>query len=316
MKPKDVLGCAGGALFLLMSSQFIPIFGVVPGLLIPLPFVYTSAKLGRLESAKVTVVSLLIVFLVGRLAGFPRAVYLCIQLGILGVVLAELYRRRVGIGGTVFWGTATLLTVAFLFLSWIGISRGTAPWTLVLDYFRSNLNESVRSYQQIGLSPERVEQIQAYSRRLIWIIERVYPALVVTGSAVVVWLNVLISRRLLRARGLPAPEFGALDRWRAPEALVWGFIGSGFAFLFPWPGVRFVALNVLVVIVVVYCFHGLSILQFYLNKYRFPRLLKIGAYILILMQQVLLIVLALAGLFDQWIDFRKISRNRSVPIDK
>jgi hypothetical protein len=36
--------------------------------------------------------------------------------------------------------------------------------------------------------------------------------------------------------------------------------------------------------------------------------MRIGIYFLIIIQQLFLAVLALAGLFDQWIDFRKIHR--------
>jgi uncharacterized protein YybS (DUF2232 family) len=315
MKPSDVLGCAGATLLLLLFSQLIPVVGLLPGVLIPQPFIFYSIRLGSLQGAKVAAATFLIVFLTALLGGFPRATLLCIELGVLGLFLAELYRRRRGIGRTVLLGTAALVLMGLILLLAVGLPIGKAPWTLILDYFRSNLNETVRSYEGMGLGPEGVARLREYGQRIGAIVERVYPSLLVTGAAVVVWVNVLVSRRVLRMRDLPAPEYEPLDRWRSPEGLVWGFIGAGFAFFLPWSGVRFVAVNALVVIASVYTFHGLAILQFYLKKLRFPRFLRLVAYLIILMQQILLVGLALAGLFDQWIDFRKISRNQAIPHD-
>ncbi len=311
MKPADALGCAGVTLLLLFLSQFIPVAGLVPGLLIPQPFILYSVKLGRVEGAKAAGAAFLIAFATAYLVGIPRVMFLCVELGLLGLVLAELYRRRMGFGRTVLLGTASLVVLGFLLLLLVGFQSGKAPGAIIMDYFRNNLNETIRSYEGTALGPERVGQIREYGRRITSIIERVYPSLLVIGAAVVVWLNVLVSLRVLRLRGLPVPEYEPFDRWQAPERLVWWLIGAGFAFFLPWPGVEFLAVNLLIVIASVYVFQGLSILQFYLKKFRFPRFLRFLAYILILMQQILLIGLALAGLFDQWIDFRKISRHKA-----
>jgi len=306
MKPSDVLGCAGGALFLLLTSQLIPLVGLLSGLLTPLPFLYYSVKLGRAGGAKVALVSFLALLLVTYIAGFVRAMFLCAEFGLLGLVLAELYRRKSDIGAVVLWGTVSLVVVGFGFLVTIGLSRNMGPLSLVLDYFRSNLDTSIRGYEQLGLSAESVARMQSYSRVLTGIIERIYPALVIIGSSVVVWANVLVSVRLLRARGLSEPEFGPLDRWRAPERLVWGGIAAGFASFLPWEAVTFLAVNALVVLGAMYGFQGLSILQFFMNKARISRPFRIAAYGLILIQQYLLAAMVLVGLFDQWFDFRKI----------
>jgi uncharacterized protein YybS (DUF2232 family) len=83
---------------------------------------------------------------------------------------------------------------------------------------------------------------------------------------------------------------------------------SGFALFFLSGGIKLIAINVLIVIMAAYLFHGLSIILFFLNKYKIPSWMRIGIYFLIIVQQLFLAVLALAGLFDQWIDFRKIHR--------
>jgi len=72
-----------------------------------------------------------------------------------------------------------------------------------------------------------------------------------------------------------------------------------------------VAVNALVIILAIYFFHGLSILLFYLNKYRVPPWMRFGVYALILLQQILVIGVTMAGLFDQWLDLRRIHRKKT-----
>jgi uncharacterized protein YybS (DUF2232 family) len=124
----------------------------------------------------------------------------------------------------------------------------------------------------------------------------------------VVWVNVVISRPLFRMGNIRYPDFGPMDRWQAPEFMVWGVIAAGFALFFPKASIRLLAINSLIVLSVIYIFHGLSIVLFFFNKYRVPTWARLGSYILIILQQIFLVGLAFAGLFDQWIDFRKIHK--------
>ena len=133
----------------------------------------------------------------------------------------------------------------------------------------------------------------------------------IVSTGFVVWINIVISRPLFRVLNLKYPEFDPMDRWHAPDLMVWGVIASGFTLFLSIPGVKLVAINGLIVMLAIYVFHGLAILLFFLNKYRVPSWLRFGIYFLIFFQQIFLIVLALAGLFDQWVDFRKLHRKKS-----
>jgi uncharacterized protein YybS (DUF2232 family) len=143
------------------------------------------------------------------------------------------------------------------------------------------------------------------------VVLRVYLGLLIVGTGFVVWCNVIISRPIFRLAKLQYPDFGPLDQWHAPERMVWALIGAGFALFLSVGFVQFLAVNVLIVVMTVYLYNGLSILVFFLKKYRIPTWFRAGIYFLIVFQQILLVALALAGLFDQWVDFRR-TRTRKV----
>ena len=126
-----------------------------------------------------------------------------------------------------------------------------------------------------------------------------------------VWLNVVLSKPLFIFNGIKYPDLGQADQWKAPEYLVWGLIAAGFSLLSSIKYVDFIALNALIIFSVIYAFHGFSILIFFFNKYNVPTWIRAVVYIIIVFQQLFLIILALAGLFDQWINFRKINKNES-----
>ena len=311
MLTKDILGCVAWVAFFLLGAAWIPMVGPFLSLLTPLPFLYYATKLGTRQGALLAGLTALAVGLGARLAGFSQILILTLEFGLLGILLAELYRRKATIGQTVFLATGVMLVLSFalLFVFAMGSNRG--PLQLLVDYLQGQLEATMKSYQDMGLSPEQSAELQEFGKVYLGKLQRIFPALMTLGTGFVAWLNVVLSRPLLRMRNLPEPEFGTLDRWRAPDRLVWVVIFSGFGLLLTSGGLQWTAVNFLIVAMAIYMFHGLSILQFFLNKFRVPTWARTGVYILLILQQLFLLLLAVAGLFDQWIDFRKIHRRVS-----
>ncbi|MBW1775311.1 MAG: YybS family protein [Deltaproteobacteria bacterium] len=307
MKATDVLGCVGTVIVLLLASMWIPLLGPFLSLLAPLPFLYYASKWGLYQGAKIFTVTVLILGLIGKLTGFPQAVYLCVEFGLLGLIISETYRRKYSFGLAVFCGTGLMLLLGAIILIITGLSQDLGPIELVLEYFKSNLDETIRVYEKMGSDPEQVTLFREFSEMLMAVIAKTYPSLAIVGTGFVVWLNIVLSRPLFRVMNLRYP-FDKMDRWSSPEHMVWGVIATGFFLLLLDGTLEMVALNGLVVMIVIYVFHGLSIVLFYLNKYHVPGWLRFGVYFLLLFQQVFLCVLALAGLFDQWFNFRKMDK--------
>jgi uncharacterized protein YybS (DUF2232 family) len=306
MKTIDVAGCVGTTALLLLASTYIPFGGGLFSLLTPLPIIYYATKLGIDQGVKLVGLTLLFAGLIAALTRHVHFLFLCVEFSLLGLVIADLFRRRLSIGYTVLIGTGLTLLIGFVLLAAAGLSENKAPREMVLSYLQGGLGENLEFYKGAETGQENAFNASEYLRFLIDTIMKIYPALTVIGTGFVVWVNVMIGKSLLRRRNLPYPDFGSMDRWGAPESMVWGLIGAGFALFLPWPSLRSVALNAVMVFLVIYFFHGLSILVFYHNKYRVPSWIRLGVYALILFQQIFAIVVAFAGLFDQWIDLRRI----------
>ncbi|MFH1243628.1 MAG: YybS family protein [Pseudomonadota bacterium] len=308
MKLTDLLGCVGGATFFLLASAWIPVFGPFLSLLTPLPFLYYSTKLGLYQGIKLAAAAMLAIGLITRLTGYPQIILFGVEFSLLGLALSELMRRRFSLGQTIFFATAFMLVVGWCFLFFISLSKNVGPFEMISEYLQGHLKETIEAYEETGITKENALELEQYAKVFMDIISKIYPSLMIVGTGFAVWLNVIIARPLFRIGHLEYPGFISMDRWQTPESLVWGVIVSGFALFFSSGGITLIAVNVLIVIMVAYLFHGLSIVLFFLNKYNIPSWMRVGIYFLIIIQQLFLVVLALAGLFDQWIDFRKIHR--------
>ena len=155
-------------------------------------------------------------------------------------------------------------------------------------------------------SPGRIEPYDARIEPLVDGLIRIFPGLMIMGTVLVSWANFLMARIFLMKRGLMSPDESDLRKWQAPEQLVWLLIASGFA-LFLFSGTASsLGLNGLIVFGLVYFFQGLAIVAFWLDRKKAPRFFRVLTYTLIALQQYLTLGVALLGLFDMWIDFRKI----------
>jgi uncharacterized protein YybS (DUF2232 family) len=306
MKAKDVLGCVGAGAVLLLASAYIPLVGPLFSLLTPLPILYYSAKLGLDQGVKLAGITVMLIGVVAALASTIDLLFMCIEFSLMGLIVSELFRRNLSIGYTVLLGTSVMLLIGFVILAIVGLSENKTPTEMVLAYLRGSFNQTIEVYQGTAGEEPNPAYVHKYVQLVIDILMKIYPALSVIGTGFVVWFNVVVSRPLFRARNVLYPRFGPMDRWAAPEHLIWGVIAAGFCLFLPLPQIRLLSINVMIVLLAIYFFHGLSILLFFLYKYRVPLWIRLGVYALIVFQQIFAVVIVAAGLFDQWVDLRRL----------
>lgn len=310
MKITDVVRCVTWAGLTLSAAVWIPLVGPFVSLLTPLPFLYYATKLGFRRGILLAALAAAAIGMLSRMAGYPQVVLFCAEFAMLGVVLSALFGRGLGFGGTILWGTAAMLLAGLGLLTVIASSSGMGLTDMMRAYLEAQLKGTLGAYRDLGMTGEEVAELETFARTTVDSLLQVYPSLMIVGTGFAVWLNVVAAKPLFRIRKMPYPGFPAVDRWQAPEVLVWGVIAAGFAMFLAEGGLRVLGVNAFIVLMAVYLFQGISIVLFFLNKYRAPGWARVAVYSIIAVQQLFLPVLALVGLFDQWIDFRKIRRRR------
>jgi hypothetical protein len=175
--------------------------------------------------------------------------------------------------------------------------------------WQQELESLIGGYQRLGLDAEQAAQAQRGLTEVGRMLLRLAPGLMVAGSLLLAWANLVLARRTSLAVGEPAEGQARLSLFALPEQLVWGLILAGLVI---WLGEGWWfwgAVNVLLVLAVAYFFQGLAVLVYWLEKKNAPRLLRLGVYALLAVEAFLAVLVALAGLFDMWFNFRRLEKN-------
>jgi uncharacterized protein YybS (DUF2232 family) len=313
MRLTDIFGCVGGALVLLYASLWIPILGPLLALLSPLLFLSYATRLGLQRGLILAGLSVMAVSVISGLTGHRQAVVFCVEFSFMGIVLAELFRRKLTLGLTITAALGAMTVFGAIMLFGLGAAQGLEPSEMISTLIKEQLQPTVQLYRDLGTPVENGGGTGAdgYAEIFVKTLIRIYPSLMVIGMGLVIWFNVMLAGPVFKRLDLAYPQFQPGDRWQAPERLIWGLIIAGFGSLLATGTLQIVAINLLIVLAVVYFFQGLSIAVFYLNKYNINIILKIILYFLVIIQQFFMLLLAILGVFDQWLDFRRIRKNQT-----
>lgn len=289
-------------------SILIPVIGFFCSLFIPLPTLYYRIKLGRTTSVIIPVLGLII--MVVAIGSFSIDVVFLAELLLIGFILGELLASRFSIDKTMLFACGAVLVSGLISLLVYSIASDTDLISMLSQYVAQNIELSLLLYQSLGMSEESLRLIQDSLDKIQYILVSIIPGLTITSTLLVIWINILLSKVILKGRFPFHPGYEKLNQWQAPDTLVWALIGCGLLMLLPTGATRLVGLNVLLILLTVYFFQGMAIVSFYFEKKQVPRLFRILLYTLIALQQLALIAVIGIGLFDMWANFRKLEKTK------
>jgi uncharacterized protein YybS (DUF2232 family) len=309
--PKDIVSGIAITSLIFVISVYMPIIGFFCSLFIPLPILFYRSKLGRMTGAFIPIITIIVMIAV--LGGVSIDILFFVELLLLGFVLSEFIERDLSIEKTILYTCGSVIFIGIVGLLFYSNLSNKACYALVTEYVSKNLRLTLEIYENMGVSQESIHMISNSLEHIEYVLIRIIPALIVASTFFVSWTNLLVAKPLLKSRGISYPSFGSLKLWKAPEFLVWGIIGCSLLLFLPDKTFKFLGLNGLLILLTIYFFQGIAIVSFYFEKKRFPRMLRVFLYSLIALQQVVLIVIIGLGLFDMWINFRKLEHSPNKP---
>ncbi len=306
---------AGGSVLLFMAPWFIPLLGALVSLWAPLPLVLAYRQKGLTAGRRALVLALMGAWLTSALFNSVAGGLYFLFYAAVALALGEAPHRRISEPRAL--GLAALLAMGVVLGLMLGsaILHGQDPLDMWQAYWQRELDTVLTMYGQMGLEADQVGQVREGLTSAARLVLRLAPCVLICGSLLLAWANLLAARSAQRRLAQRGPEFGpapeALDLWKAPEPLVWLVIvaggvtwaGDGWWF---WAGV-----NALLVLGVVYFFQGMAVVAYWLNRKNAPRLLRTGLYVLVAVEVFLALLVALAGLFDMWFNFRRLDKEPS-----
>ncbi|NOR10782.1 MAG: DUF2232 domain-containing protein [Desulfovibrionaceae bacterium] len=276
-------------------------------ILIPLPAFYFLLTYGWQKGNTYIATGVLTAGAISLLMGGMADFLISCTLLPVGYTLAKASREKRSINYAGLHASVALIVTWCASVFIIGIFSHTNPYSETLTAIDGVIASSVEIYQQSAeLSDETAYQLQKAIEQIRQIIPVIFPALLLTTIAITVWINIIAGIWLLTKHGKQGlchwSEYGP---WRLPDQLVWVIIASGVSLMLPAQFISRIGLNLLLVLGTLYFFQGLAVLSFLLGKWAVPRPFRIFVYVLMCVQAYGMFFLAIFGLLDVWIDFRK-----------
>ncbi len=297
------LGCA--------TAAYIPVLGFACFFLLPLPAMFYHVRHGGHAAFIVSALPLLILSLLSW--GIHTDTLLMAGMLGYGLLLGNYVKHNAAIEKTIAYPALMILAGAFFIIVLAGNLSGAGPFGLVSDHIQQNLELTVALYKQVEASEETIRMLEASIDRIHYALLAIFPAITAAALLISGWINLLLGRITLKAAGFHLPALGRLNVWQAPDSLVWGVIACSLFLLLPFQAPRIIALNILIVVLMVYLFQGFAIISFYFDKKEVPVFIRALIYGAVAIQQFLLLFVIGLGFFDTWLNLRRINAGGNEP---
>lgn len=301
---KDIISGIAIIGLIFTASTYLPIIGFFFSLFIPLPILFYRSKLGRTTGIIVYILSIIIMIVMT--GSISLDIFFFAELLLLGFVLSELFEMRLSIDKTISYACASVLITVIVILFFYSNLSNTGIYTLASEYISRNLELTMAMYESLGVPEESIHVISNSMEKIHYVLILIIPAMLISLTLFVSWTSLLIAKPLLKAKNIFFPDFDSLKLWKAPEFMVWLFIGCGVMLILPDNSFKILGLNGLIILLTIYFFQGIAIVSFYFEKKNVPRIFRIFLYSVLALQQLVLLSVIGLGFFDMWLNFRKL----------
>ena len=274
------------------------------GILSPFPLIFIYLQRGR--QVGIALVALVFAVLL-LLVGADRAMLFLAEYSLMALVLAELIRMQLPGDRCIAGGALASGLISVVLLAALLGDQDTSFKEFFEKQIRAHLSESMEAFESMGEDKGEVAKMKVFAENAAEGLAGAYPAFLLIGSLIGAVVNyTLIRFAWMRLYGIGLFSGRAFSDWICPENLVWCFIFSGAALFLGSGIVENAGLNVFLVMLCIYFSQGLSIVIHFLKVRNVPTFFWFVLFILIFVQPLLIGLLAGLGVFDIWVDFRKI----------
>jgi uncharacterized protein YybS (DUF2232 family) len=296
---------------LFLSAALIPVIGffflcTLPQLVLVVTFLNNPKTALTALTFPLVVICIILVGLQFTLPALTIAV-----MGLAGIVMTTAARKSKNdaIEPVVLLPSLVILAAVTLYFIFAAHERSITPWQLVERTVTQAVELNISAYSRLPISQEEMKALVENKASIIHVFVQVFPALCIATVLLLIWLNLLSSKRILLKSGRLPLSWRNLTAWKAPAWLIWIFLASGGLMLVPDAQAKFAGVNAFLSIAFVYLLQGFAIVSFFFQQKGISPFLRGLFYFFVAIQQILMVAIALLGFFDIWIDFRKYFRN-------
>lgn len=301
---RDILIPYGIFLAIIVVAFVAPPLGMIVGMLTPVPLILVYLQRGKITGLMtILAVSVALWLLVG-----PKlAIAFVTAYGLMAAAMAEATRLSFSFEKIIGVSTLapTVLTLLMLFIGLTG--EGTSFLKTLENTLQSAAEDYIQVLEKSGESPENLKAVRKSVAETAPTAARVVPAFILISTLAGAVFNFLTVRYLwLRFYSKKFFEGMDISRWMLPDVAVWVLIAAVGSMVLGPEFSQAIGMNLTIIFLFLYFLQGLSVVTHILKTKAFPKWVWILVFILIPLNPMFFGLVVGMGLFDIWVDFRKI----------
>ncbi|MBC2704311.1 DUF2232 domain-containing protein [Desulfobacula sp.] len=301
---KDVLSGILLCILIISVMYVMPLIGIFAWMFLPLPVLFYRLKTGRNGSGIIMVASLAVLIVFTNNVAFNTLYFGSLLM--TGFFLGEFIEKHLSIEKIMLYTSFAVLGTCIVVLLIYSLTQAQGIEQLISNYVSRYqvlstqlFSESAQLYPEIKVDQQMLEKASS-----LFVV--IFPGIFINSYLTMVWLNILLIKKLLLKKGILIKSIENLNQWKAPDYLVFGVIALSVLIFLPVDVLKLLSVNCLIILMFVYFFQGIAVVSFFFQKKNAPFALKFFLYILIAIQPLFMFLVIGFGLFDTWINFRKL----------
>jgi len=282
-----------------------PPLGALVGVLAPAPLIFVYLQRGQVVG--LILMGLVFVVLL-LLAGPAQAMLFAAEYVVMAVILAETVKAQLTMDKCIFLSAlgSMMLATFFLFVLFGGE-------TSMIEFFQKQIMKhfdlSMEALKSMGENQADLDTMREVFEETSRTFASAYPAFIMVGSLVTAAVNFFLVRFIwIKLYGQTLFRQEKFSELVLPDFLIWVLIGSSAALFFIGSPVGALGVNLFALAMLVYFFQGLAVTVHLLERKNAHFALWALVFFLIVIQPMLMGFVIGLGVFDIWVDFRKIRK--------
>lgn len=287
-------------------GTYIPLLAFVL-LFIPIPFIVLGKRHG-LRYVILSIISSAII--IGSLTEPIYSIFVVALPGITAIVMGYLMQKDYPPIKVLLGGAAAALVSSLLSISLTALISGVGTLSNITEMFKEVTDVQMGIYKNLGMGAEQLEQMRASLESTMQIASMIIPAAIIMSSVFLAYINYVLTVQVLRRIGYKIEPLKPLKEFRLPKSFLMGtLVIIILTILMSYVQVvdyNTLVANVFLIFQLIYLIQGLAVASHFMESFGIGKVLKIVIIVFVILNQMGLLILAMIGFMDSFINFRKL----------
>ena len=282
----------------------VPPLGLVVSIILPAPIILIFLANGR-RAGWITAALLFLILL--ALAGPNQAIVFLGEFAVMAIIMAEAIKANFPFEKCIIFSATGAAVVSLTLLLSVHAGGEKSASEFFQEQIKKSIEQTLESVEDAGKDQAEMEATLKFAEESSKKFASAYPAFLAVGSLLTAIINFL-AVMFIWPRFYGTALFSSVNfsKWVLPDQFVWPLILSGLVAFFASDGLQLLGINLLIIFLVIYFLQGMVIVLDLLRNKNVPVFLRIIIFIIIFTQPLFIGILIGMGVFDLWVDFRKI----------